>query len=153
MTQYSDKLKVSPLEEIRHGEQLLAIIVRSNFEKSGLHFFTPDDFSQQLAYMHHPVGKLIEPHIHNFVPRAVNMTQEVLIVRRGKIRVDFYGSDCDYLRSRVLEAGDIVLLASGGHGFEVLEDLEMVEVKQGPYAGVADKVRFQSIEKGRLNFK
>lgn len=141
-----------PIEEIRHAEQLLAIIIRANFERPGLHFFTPDDFSQQLAYMHHPVGKVIDPHVHNPVPRAIQMTQEVLVVRRGKIRVDFYDDQKNYLKSRCLGAGDIILLAAGGHGFEVLEDLEMIEIKQGPYAGYADKVRFSAVAKEKVNF-
>lgn len=152
MIENSNDAATPAVEQITHEGSLLAIIIRSDFEKPGLHFFTPDDFSQQLAYMHHPAGKVIEPHIHNVVERAVYMTQEVLIVRRGKIRVDFYDNEKQYLKSRVLGAGDIVLLASAGHGFEVLEDLEMIEVKQGPYAGDADKVRFHSVSKDALNF-
>jgi len=140
------------IEEIRHGDLLLAIIIRANFERPGLHFFTPDDFSQQLAYMHHPAGKVIDPHVHNPVPRAIQMTQEVLVVRRGKIRVDFYDNEKSYLKSRVLGAGDIILLAAAGHGFEVLEELEMIEIKQGPYAGYADKVRFPAVARENVNF-
>lgn len=130
------------IERIIHGDELFAIIVRNDFCKPGIHFFTPDDFSQQLAYMKHPAGKIIEPHVHNPVPREVHYTQEVLFLRRGKLRVDFYDTDRTYIESRVLEAGDVILLASGGHGFEVLEELEMFEVKQGPYVGEADKTRF-----------
>ena len=122
-------------EEIRHGEQLLAFIVRSEFQREGITFFTPSELSQQLAFMSHPAGRLIDPHIHNPVPREVSYTQEVLIIRRGKLRVDFYDDHQNYLESRELKQGDIILLATGGHGFEVLEDLEMFEVKQGPYAG------------------
>jgi len=145
-------MNTPPIEEIRHGDLLLAIIIRAHFEQPGLHFFTPDDFSQQLAYMHHPAGKVIDPHIHNPVPRAIHMTQEVLVVRRGKIRVDFYDTEKQYLKSRVLGAGDIILLAAAGHGFEVLEDLEMIEIKQGPYAGFADKVRFTGVKPDAVNF-
>ena len=141
-----------PIEEITHQDLLLAIIVRASFDKPGLHFFTPNDFSQQLAYMHHPAGKIIEPHVHNPVPRAVHTTQEVLVVRRGKLRVDFYDGAQKYLKSRVLGAGDIILLAAAGHGFEALEDLEMIEVKQGPYAGDKDKTRFQSIAKHEVSY-
>ena len=131
------------IEEIRHGDELLAIIVRDRFDEGGISFFTPDDFSQQLAYMRHPAGKVIDPHVHNPVTREVRYTQEVLFLKSGKLRVDFYDSDQSYLHSRILEAGDVILLATGGHGFEVLEDIRMIEVKQGPYAGDADKTRFQ----------
>jgi hypothetical protein len=130
------------LEHITHKSELLAIIVRHEYTEDGIHFFTPDDFSQQLAYMHHPKGKIIEPHVHNVVPRSITYTQEVLILKRGRLRVDFYDRDRCYLQSRVLSGGDIIMLAAGGHGFEVLEEIEMIEVKQGPYTGDADKTRF-----------
>jgi mannose-6-phosphate isomerase-like protein (cupin superfamily) len=95
--------------------------------------------------MSHPTGKTIEPHVHNAVVRQVEYTQEVLLIRKGRVRVDFYDDFRTYLHSRVLSAGDVILLATGGHGFEVLEDLEMIEVKQGPYTGDADKTRFDAI--------
>jgi mannose-6-phosphate isomerase-like protein (cupin superfamily) len=76
------------------------------------------------------------------VPGNITRAQEVLIIKRGRLRVDFYDRDKAYLQSRILNAGDIILLAAGGHGFEVLEDLEMIEVKQGPYTGDRDKTRF-----------
>lgn len=130
------------LEQIYDGDMLLAIIVRDDYDKPGISFFTPNDLSQQLAYMHHPRGKVIEPHVHNEVKRQVSYTQEVLFIKRGKLRVDFYSVERVYLHSRVLGPGDVVLLATGGHGFEVLEELQMVEVKQGPYSGDHDKTRF-----------
>ena len=132
-------------ETIKVGDQLFAIIVSRDFDKSGIHFFTPNDLSQQLAYMRHPAGKVIDPHIHNPVHRNVQYTQEVLFIKRGRLRVDFYDNDQTYLESRILQAGDVILLATGGHGFEVLEEIEMIEVKQGPYAGDDDKTRFDGI--------
>lgn len=130
------------ISEIRHDGRLFAIIVRSEFSEPGIHFFTPNEFSQQLAYMRHPAGKVIPPHVHNPVSRTVEYTQEVLILRRGKLRVDFFDESHVYLQSNVLHGGDVILLASGGHGFEVLEEVEMIEVKQGPYTGEGDKTRF-----------
>jgi hypothetical protein len=56
--------------------------------------------------------------------------------------VDFFDEQQNYLESRELRRGDVILLIKGGHGFEVLEELEMIEVKQGPYAGDQDKTRF-----------
>ena len=141
------------IEKLDNAGELLAIIVKADFNESGIHFFTPDDLSQQLAYMQHPQGKKIEPHVHNPVPREVHYTQEVLFIRRGKLRVDFYNKQQDYLYSRILAAGDVILLATGGHGFEVLEDLEMFEVKQGPYAGEGDKTRFQGISADMTKIK
>ena len=138
------------IEKIIHDNRLLAIIVSSGFQEEGIHFFTPDDFSQQLAYIQHPAGKGIAPHTHNSVRREVHYTQEVLFIRKGKLRVDFYDDQRNYLESRVLEGGETVLLSGGGHGFEVLEDLAMIEVKQGPYAGDMDKTRFESVDKELL---
>ncbi len=130
------------VEQIIHAGQLLAIVLRARYQAEGIVFFTPGDFSQQLGYMHRPKGHIIPPHVHNEVVREVTLTNEVLIVKSGRVRVDFYDEERRYLESRVLGAGDIVLLARGGHGFEMLEPSEMVEVKQGPYSGDADKTRF-----------
>jgi len=140
------------IERIDHQGELLALILRAGFSEKGIHFFTPDDFSQQLGFMKHPPGKIIEPHIHNDVPRSVKKTQEVLFLRKGKLRVDFYSEEKVYLESRILRTGDVILLSSGGHGFEVLEELEMIEVKQGPYSGDQDKTRFSSTLPGQLLF-
>lgn len=130
------------LERINHDNLQLAIIIYDRFKKPGIHFFTENDLSQQLAYMNHPKGKIIDPHVHNPVLREVHYTQEVLFIKSGKIRVDFYTEEQVYIESRELNAGDVILLMTGGHGFEMLEATEMIEVKQGPYAGDQDKTRF-----------
>jgi hypothetical protein len=130
------------IENIKHNNKLLAIIIRTNFHSNGIEFFTPDDFSQQLGYMNRPKGYIIDPHVHKHVERKVTLTQEVLLIKSGKVRVDFYDDDRNYLESRVLDKGDVILLAAGGHGFEVIQDAEMIEVKQGPYVAEDDKVRF-----------
>lgn len=131
------------MKKIEHNGKLLAIIIPADYKAEGIKFFTPDEFSQQLAYMHHSQGHIIDPHVHNLVSREVQYTQEVLIIRKGKLKVDFYDDEQNYLESQILNTGDVILLAAGGHGFEALEELEMIEVKQGPYAGDKDKTRFQ----------
>ena len=135
------------IETIKHNDKVLSIIVRNNYSAEGIEFFTPDDFSQQLGYMKRPTGYIIPPHVHNAVQREVHYTKEVLIIKSGKVRVDFYDEDKNYLESRLLLSGDIILLAYGGHGFDILEEAEMIEVKQGPYAGEADKIRFTGISR------
>lgn len=129
--------------EISREGILLGIIIRSSYQAEGIHFFTPGEFSQQLAYMHHPAGHEIQPHIHNHIERRVQYTQEVLLIRRGRLQVDFYDDNREFYRSEILGAGDLILLAAGGHGFKVLEEVEMIEVKQGPYLGEMDKIRFE----------
>ncbi len=133
------------VEKIIHNGLELAIIIRNSFQKEGIEFFTDDNSSQQLGYMNRPESYVIEPHRHNIVPRAVHLTQEVLFIKSGKIRVDFYDNEQDYLKSKILFPGDVILLADGGHGFKMLEKSEMIEVKQGPYNGERDKVRFEMI--------
>ena len=130
------------VEQIKHDGELLALIVRDKYSKPGISFFTPPELSQQLAYMRHGAGKVIDAHFHNAIPRAVAYTQETLFIKRGRLRVDFFDDQLQYLESRELKAGDVILLVKGGHGFEVLEDLEMIEVKQGPYSGDQDKTCF-----------
>lgn len=130
------------VEQIIHDNKIFAIIIRHDYSKEGIEFFTPNDFSQQLAFMKHPKGKEIQPHLHNVVTREVHYTKEVLIIKKGVLEVDFYDDNKSYLESRELYAGDVILLAFGGHGFKCLDDVEMIEVKQGPYLGDADKVRF-----------
>jgi len=130
------------IEKINYKNIQLAIIIYNNFNKPGIHFFTENDLSQQLAYMNHPKGKVIDPHVHNPVKREVHYTQEVLFIKKGKIKVDFYTDKQIYIESRELNTGDVILLMTGGHGFEMLEETEMIEVKQGPYAGDQDKTRF-----------
>lgn len=141
------------IETISKKDKVIAMIVRNNHECEGVDFLTPGDYSQQVAYMHHPEGKQIDAHIHNVVRRDVLMTQEVLVIKKGKLRVDFYDNYEDYLESRILEAGDVMLLVSGGHGFKVLEELEMIEIKQGPYVGDNDKNRFESISESDVILK
>jgi len=137
-------------EDILHDGKLHALILRVGFRTDGVRFFTPDDFSQQLGYMSHPQGHVIPPHVHNDIARQVHFTKEVLFVKSGRIRVDFYDDEQTYLESRIVEAGDVILLAFGGHGFEMLEASELIEVKQGPYAGDGDKTRFPPVPAGKI---
>lgn len=118
-------------------------IIRANYNPMQTEFFTPGDYSQQLGIIKYPKGGNIKPHYHNKVTREVHYTQEVLVIRKGKIKVNLYDHELKYILSVVLTCGDVILLASGGHGFEMLEDCEMLEIKQGPYNGVqADKTHF-----------
>tara|TARA_B110000211_G_C14051777_1_gene541554 strand:+ start:338 stop:733 length:396 start_codon:yes stop_codon:yes gene_type:complete len=128
--------------QIENKGQIIAVVVSAQFKKEGIEFFTPSDFSQQLGYMNRPEGYVIAPHVHLEVKRQVNNTQEVLYIKSGKLKVDLYDDDKKFLESLVLQTGDIILLASGGHGFEMLEQTEVIEVKQGPYAGEECKERF-----------
>ena len=130
------------LEFIKKNNNLLAIIIRSNYKKKGTEFFTPDNFPQQVGFISKKKGEIIEAHIHRLIKREISLTQEVLIIRKGKIKVNFYNVEKKYFDYRILKKGDIILLTGGGHGYEILEDVDMIEIKQGPYLGKNDKVRF-----------
>jgi hypothetical protein len=132
------------IQHIIDKDILYAIIVRSDFKKEGIEFFTPNEFSQQLGYMNRPKNYIIDPHVHIRTTKESSYTQEVLIIRSGKIRVDFYTPEMQYFASEVLNQGDVILLADGGHGFEMLEPTEIFEIKQGPYNADIDKKRFET---------
>ena len=141
------------IDHIYHNGQMLALILRANYRAEGISFFTPNEFSQQLGYMNRPSGYVIPPHVHNPVVREVHFTKEVLVIKSGKVRVDFYDDTQNYLESSILAQGDVLLLAFGGHGFEMLEPSEIIEVKQGPYAGDQDKTRFEPKLPDKLKFR
>lgn len=130
---------------VENDGQLLALIIRAQFREDGIHFFTPANLPQQLGFMKYPEGKVFKPHQHPPVPREVTLTQEVLVIRKGRLRADFYTSEHVYVESHELVANDVLLLMRGGHGFEVIEPLEMLEIKQGPYAESEDKYYFEGI--------
>ena len=135
------------ITEVKSKDQVLAIIIPHDYDKPGISFFTPGEYSQQLAYMHHESGHVIDPHVHNLVKREIHYTLEVLVIRKGRMRIDFYNDGREYLESRIVNGGDAILLVSGGHGFECIEETEFYEIKQGPYAGENDKTRFAPVEK------
>lgn len=139
-------MKDSFIETITHGLEPVALIIRAEYDQPGIQFFTPANFSQQLAFIRHPPGHKISAHVHNLQLRQVLYTQEVLFLRRGKVKVNLYSSDRKPIGSHILKSGDLILLCGGGHSLEMIEESSMIEVKQGPYAGDGDKTRFEAQE-------
>ena len=127
------------------GNKQLAMVIKHNYSKEGIEFLTGDESSLQMGYMTHKKEAVVEAHVHNEIKRTITGTPEVLIIKKGKMRLDLYTDERKYVESTILEQGDIVLLTSGGHGLKCLDDAEMIEVKQGPYAGAEDKVRYKGI--------
>lgn len=132
------------VETISCDGETIAIIVYRDYYVDGIKFLSPNDFSLQLGHMTRPTGYQVVPHIHNPVERRTVGTQEVLFLKKGVIRVDFYGHDQRFLESRELKEGDLILLAGAGHGIEVIEEATIVEVKNGPFIEGADKGRFEA---------
>ena len=142
------------IENIKHKKKLYALIVRKKFRiKSGVNFFTSKDATQQFGYMKHKKNHLIMPHKHNKRLTKILITTEVIILFKGILRVDFYGKKNEYLFSKKVYAGDIIMLVNGGHGFKVLKNVEMLEVKQGPYSLAADKVKFNKTDEKKIKIR
>lgn len=138
------------LEKIVAAGESLALIIRTGYRRDGIHFFTGENSPQQLGYMLRPKGYTIAPHVHIPVKRHIDQTAEVLFIKSGRVRIDLYTSDKVYYQSVIVNAGDVVLLEDGGHGFFMLEESEIIEVKQGPYAKDDDKVRMAPLPDGRV---
>ncbi len=134
------------VEIIKKGEDILAIILSADFHGEGIHFFSPEDFPQQLGFIEHKKGEIVQAHTHQVIKRVIELTQEVILVKKGRVKVNLYDSEKVYVDSRVLVEGDVILLSAGGHEMKFIEDTELIEIKQGPYLGKEDKVRFQGIE-------
>jgi cupin fold WbuC family metalloprotein len=130
------------IDRIAQGEQIFALVLRRGFRTPGVHFFTPGEFSQQLGMLVHKKGKIVDRHRHKHVRREIFRTQEVLVMLEGKVKIEVYNDEGEMLKTLTLQAGDAILLASGGHRVKVLEDAKIIEVKQGPYAGFVDKDYF-----------
>lgn len=131
----------------------LGAIVLSTYHSSGIGFFSNDNDGLQLGYMNRPDNYVIAPHTHNKIKRDVFFTEEILFIRSGMVRVDFYDEKQQYIESHIARSGDIVILKAGGHGFKVIERADIFEVKQGPYLGAQDKVRFEPIADEKVIIK
>ena len=130
------------IERIVKDNKLYSIIMRTSYVKDGIDFVTNQEDFLQIGYMNRESGYKIQPHKHNEISRTVSHTQEVLIIKSGKVQVDYYDTENTLFKSVILNKGDLVFLAFGGHGFSMLEKSEIIEVKQGPYIGESDKTRF-----------
>ena len=115
------------------------ITTKGRLTPTGIEFFTPKELSQQLGYMNRPKGYQIEPHIHRHIERSVNMAQEVILDRSGLVQVKLFDKAALPVSECVLEKGDVMLLVDCGHGVTMLEDSEIISIKQGPYSEEFDK--------------
>lgn len=130
------------IEQIVIENQRVAVIVRENYRTEKTNFVSEPNDILQLGHILYPAGSSITPHIHNEIERKILGTPEVLIVQKGKIKTTFYNDKKEPKKDVVLSKGDVIILLSGGHGFEMIEDTVLMEIKQGPYLGELDKERF-----------
>ena len=142
------------IEKILYKNKLFALIVRKKFrKKAGINFFTSNEATQQFGYMKHKKNYIIQPHQHNIRLTKILRTTEVIILLKGTLRVDFYNNNKKYLFSKIVNAKDIIMLVHGGHGFKVLKNVEMIEVKQGPYSLARDKIKFMKVDEQKIQIK
>ena len=142
------------IEKIDHKNKLYALIVRNKFrKKKGINFFTPKETTQQFGYMKHKKGHLVKPHKHNKRLTKIMRTTEVILLLKGSLRADFYNEKKKYLFSKIINEKDIIMLVHGGHGFKVLKNVEMIEVKQGPYSLEKDKIKFDEVDEKKIRIK
>jgi len=142
------------IENVFHKKKLYALIVRNQFrKKSGINFFTDKNATQQFGFMKHKKNYLIKPHLHNKRQTKILSTSEVIILLKGILRVDFYDNSKKYIFSKKVYANDIIMLVNGGHGFKVIKDIEIIEVKQGPYNLIKDKKKFDKVDEKKIKIK
>jgi len=142
------------IEKVNHKKKLLALIVRGKYRsKKGITFFTPKESTQQFGYMKHKKKYIIKPHLHKKRVTKILYTTEVILLLKGMLRVDFYNLRQKYLFSKIIKEKDIIMLVHGGHGFKVLKDVEMIEIKQGPYILSKDKIKFEEIDEKKISIK
>ena len=142
------------VEKIFYKKKLLALIVRGTYrKKKGITFFTPNETTQQFGYMKHEKKHIIKPHLHKKRITKILYTTEVILLLKGVLRVDFYNYTKNYLFSKILKQKDIIMLVHGGHGFKALRGVEMLEIKQGPYSLIKDKIKFENVDEKKIKIK
>ena len=127
------------VEYLKSKKKLIAIIIKNNFKKKGINFLTPNKLSLQVGYMNHSKNHKIRPHHHLKQKRVVHNTNEILYIKKGKLRVNFFLNRKKYTH-RILNSGDLIAIVSGGHGFDIIENTEIIEIKQGPFSKKKDKI-------------
>jgi hypothetical protein len=135
-------LTAASISTIASGGITLAYVIRSGPGPDRTEFVTPDDATLQVGFVVYPAGGEVVRHRHLPITRSIVGTSEVLLVREGRCEADLYDQDQRLVSTVELEAGDVIVLIAGGHGFRMTEDTVLIEVKQGPYVGESEKERF-----------
>lgn len=131
-----------PVERFECEGRPLAYIVRAAYSPERTTFVTPSELQLQVGFVVYPPGAEIPRHVHHPIERHLRGTPEVLVVKSGRCWIDIYNDDRHLVASTELHPGDVMLMVGGGHGFRMIEPTVLIEVKQGPYPGVDEKVRF-----------
>lgn len=133
---------MDPIEHITWQDTALCYIIRGTFLPERTTFLTRPEFKQQVGYVVYPAGGEVKRHVHKPLERHLVGTSEVLVVKQGRCLIDIYNDDRELVATRELSTGDVMLMVGGGHGFRMLEDTILLEIKQGPYTGLDEKEHF-----------
>jgi hypothetical protein len=134
----SGKAGDNEVRQHRHEGVLLAIVIPANYHVSGIHFVTDDASSQQVGFMSRPKGYASHAHRHTDAVRRVTQAAETLFVRSGRCRLELFANENHVVITDEIGPGDVVHIAAGGHRVVMLEDAQLIEVKQGPFLGPTD---------------
>lgn len=133
---------MSDIEQVADASGILALVIRAGATSDATAFLTSSDSAFQAGFVVYPANGRVKPHVHLPVARHIEGTAEFLLVRSGRCVVDIYSADRRIVATRELGPGDAVLSLGGGHGFRMLADTVLLEIKQGPY-NLAEKERFE----------
>ena len=133
---------MGPVEHIGRKGKPLSYIIRAEMAPEKTTFLTPSELNLQVGFVVYPAGGEVARHLHRPLERHIVGTSELLVVKEGRCQMDIYDDDRRLVTTRELRKGDIMLMVGGGHGFRMLEDTVLLEVKQGPYTGLDEKERF-----------
>lgn len=110
-------------------------------------FFSPAESSFQFGLLAHSAGFVEPPHFHQPVTRSIMDLQQMFVVQRGVVAVELYSDAGELLREIEMHTGDAVVLIHGVHAIRVLEDMQCISVKQGPYLGEEKDKVFVDVKK------
>ncbi len=121
------------VEYIEYKKEKYAVVVRSNYVNKPIDFFTDNDNEFQMGMFTRDTGYRVEPHKHICDPFKIHLVQEFILVKNGKLKMEFFSSKGEKYNETILNEGDSVLTIKGGHSIIFLEKSSILEIKQGPY--------------------
>jgi hypothetical protein len=129
------------LEVVNHGGIRYAEIIWADTRVETTTFFSPAESSFQFGLLAHKAGFTEPPHYHREFERTIRDLQQMFVVQRGAVGVQLFADDGRMLREVELRQGDAIVLIHGTHAIRVIEDMQCISVKQGPFLGAEyDKV-------------
>lgn len=134
-------MKIKNHELVIYKKKHYAEIIRSTLKVKTTHFFSPAKSSFQFGLLAHKKGFEEPAHYHRPFKRTIKDLQQMFVVQKGKVRVDLFSDTKKLIKKVILKKGDAIVLIHGIHSIKVLEDMQCISVKQGPFLGPAfDKV-------------